>query len=261
MDIVKLTKENISREHICCAIASEKDPQVCSKKEWLSERFEEGLTFLKGDMRGKCFIEYIPAEFAWVPIEAEGYMHINCFWVSGQFKGHGYSNELLDACIKDSLERGKRGPCVISSPKKRAFLSDPEHLKYKGFRTVDSAEPFFTLMYLPFEEGAPLPCFRESAKRQLVEGEGFVLYYTHGCPFTAKYVPIVAGIAAENGIPFRSVLLDSREAAQNAPAAWTNYAPFYSGEYVTNEILSDKKFLKIAKEYISYGISADCAIP
>ena len=33
--------------------------------------------------RGKCFIEYIPAENAWVPIEAAGWLYINCLWVSG----------------------------------------------------------------------------------------------------------------------------------------------------------------------------------
>ena len=39
-----------------------KDAQVSSKKAWLQERFAEGLVFLKSTERGKCFIEYIPAE-------------------------------------------------------------------------------------------------------------------------------------------------------------------------------------------------------
>lgn len=250
MNIITLTKENLEREHICCAISNNKDIQVKSKKEWLADHLDEGLMFLKGDMRGKCFIEYIPAEYAWVPIEADGYMHINCFWVSGQFKGQGYSNELLDACICDSKAKGKRGLCVISSPKKMAYLSDPKHLAYKGFQVADTAEPYFTLMYLPFEDGAPLPRFKECAKHPQTEGDGFVLYYTHGCPFTAKYVPIVENIAKENGIPFKSILIDSREAAQNAPAAWTNYALFYNGKYITNEIQNDKKFMKLAEALV-----------
>lgn len=64
MEYIKLTPENLENEHICCAISNNKDPQVLSKKQWLGERMEEGLVFLKGDIRGKCFIEYIPAEFA-----------------------------------------------------------------------------------------------------------------------------------------------------------------------------------------------------
>lgn len=119
MEFIKLTHENLEQEHICCAISSNKDPQVASKKMWLNERLNEGLVFLKSVQRGKCFIEYIPAEYAWVPIEADGYMHINCFWVSGSLKGHGYSNELLKACMNDAKEKGKKGITVISSPKKK----------------------------------------------------------------------------------------------------------------------------------------------
>lgn len=76
MDFVKLTHENIENEHICCAIASNNDIQVASKKNWLRDRLDEGLVFLKCNVRGKCFIEYIPAEFAWIPIEANGYMYL-----------------------------------------------------------------------------------------------------------------------------------------------------------------------------------------
>ena len=64
MELIKLTHDNIDQEHICCAISSNKDVQVMSKKAWLKERLDEGLVFLKGNVRGKCFIEYIPTEYA-----------------------------------------------------------------------------------------------------------------------------------------------------------------------------------------------------
>lgn len=69
---------------------------------------DEGLVFYRSIERGKCFIEYIPAEKAWVPIEANGYMYINCLWVSGRMKGHGYSNDLLNHCIQDAKAQGKK---------------------------------------------------------------------------------------------------------------------------------------------------------
>lgn len=78
MDIITLTKENLEHEHICCAIASNKDCQVASKKLWLAQRLEEGLVFKKANVRGKVFIEYMPAENAWCPIYAPNYMFINC---------------------------------------------------------------------------------------------------------------------------------------------------------------------------------------
>ena len=62
MEYIRVTKENIESEHICCAISNNKDIQVSSKKAWLSERFDDGLVFLKSTERGKCFIEYIPAD-------------------------------------------------------------------------------------------------------------------------------------------------------------------------------------------------------
>ena len=89
MELISVTKDNLEQEHICCAISNNKDCQVLSKKNWLNEQFEDGLVFLKGNVRGKCFIEYMPAEKAWAPDEADGYMYINCLWVSGQFKGQG----------------------------------------------------------------------------------------------------------------------------------------------------------------------------
>ena len=247
MELIQLTQENLEREHICCAISNNKDPQVTSKKAWLADRLGEGLVFLKGDVRGKCFIEYVPAEYAWVPVEAAGYMHINCFWVSGQHKGHGHANALLEGCIRDSQAKGKSGLCVISSPKKMPFLSDPAYLAYKGFLQADAAEPYFTLLYLPFAENAPIPKFKEKAKVPRVEQSGFALYYTPGCPFTTKYVPLIEQTAAQASLPFQSIRIGSLEEAQNAPAVWTNYALFYNGEYITNEILSEKKFLTLAQ--------------
>ena len=247
MEYIKLTHENLEKEHICCAISNNKDIQVASKKAWLKERLAEGLVFLKSTERGKCFIEYIPAESAWCPIVADGYIHINCFWVSGSFKGHGYANDLLNACIAEAKAQGKHGITVISSPKKMPFLSDPKYLAYKGFKVADKAEPFFTLLYLPFDENAPVPKFKDCARNPHTDKQGFVVYYTHGCPFTAKYVPIVENLAKEKGIPFESVFIESKEKAQNAPCAWTNYAVFYNGEYVSNEILNEKRFLELVQ--------------
>lgn len=245
MEYISVTKDNLENEHICCAISNNKDVQVSSKKSWLADRFDEGLVFLKSVERGKCFIEYIPAENAWVPIEAPEYMYIDCLWVSGSLKGHGYSTDLLNACIRDSREKGKKGLCILCAAKKKPFLADPKFLKYKGFSVCDEADNGIQLWYLPFEADTQMPKFRECAKHPHVDEKGYVLYYTNQCPFNAKYVPIVEQTAAENNIPFRAVRLDSREAAQNAPTPVTNYALFYDGEYLTNEQMNDKKFLKL----------------
>lgn len=245
MEYIRLTPENLAQEHICCAISSAKDPQVISKKAWLAQRMQEGLTFLKADARGKCFIEYIPAENAWSPISAPNYMFIDCFWVSGSLKGHGYGGELFTECMSDSREKGMAGLCVVSSAKKKPFLSDPGFLKSVGFRTADTAAPFFELMYLPFNESSPIPQFLPQVKEPHCGGEGFTLYYSDGCPFTAKYVPQLEKTAQERGIKLSTVHFTSAQQVKQYPAVFANFTLFYNGSFVTHEILNEKKFLNI----------------
>lgn len=247
MEYIRVTKENLAQEHICCAISNNNDVQVASKKAWLADRFDEGLVFLKSAERGKCFIEYLPAENAWNPIEAPGFLYIDCLWVSGSFKGHGYSNDLLAACIADAQKQGKAGLCILSSAKKKPFLADPKYLAYKGFAVADEAENGVQLWSLPLAPDAAPPRFRACAKSPRIEEPGFVLYYTNQCPFNAKYVPIVEQVAKENGVQFRAIRLETKEAAQNAPTPVTTYALFYNGRYLTNEQMNDKKFLKLAQ--------------
>ena len=110
MEYIRITKENIDKEHICCAMSGK---QSLAKKDWLKQRFEEGLVFYRSAERGKCFIEYIPAENAWVPIEAAGWLYINCLWVSGSLKGHGYSSELLEECLRDKGASFERRQAIL----------------------------------------------------------------------------------------------------------------------------------------------------
>lgn len=248
MNIIRITKENLETEHICCAISNNKDCQVKTKKEWLAKRLEEGLVFLKGDVRGKCFIEYIPVENAWAPVEAEGYMYIDCFWVSGQYKGQGNSSLLLDECIRDSKEKGKKGLVILSAKKKMPFLSDPGYLKHKGFLIADTAEPYYVLYYLPFDDTAEKPKFKPQVKNPHIEEKGFVLYYADQCPYTAKYVPLIEAIAKDRGVAFKAVHIESTKQAQDAPAPFTSYSLFYDGNFLMNEILSEAKFIKLVEE-------------
>ena len=44
MEYMRITNENIDKEHICCAMSGK---QSIKKKEWLKERFDEGLVFYR----------------------------------------------------------------------------------------------------------------------------------------------------------------------------------------------------------------------
>ena len=244
MEYLRITKENIDKEHICCAMSGK---QSLTKKEWLKKRFDEGLVFYRSQERGKCFIEYIPAENAWIPLKADGWLYINCLWVSGSMKGHGYSNDLLEECIRDAKAKEKNGICILCAEgRKREFLADPKFLAYKGFRTADVSDCGINLMYLPLVSDAEPPKLKECAVHPAVKESGFVLYYTDQCPFTYYWVPRVEEAAKKHGISLKVIHITDKEAAQNVPAPVTTYALFRDGRFLTQGIQSDKKFLALA---------------
>lgn len=248
MNYIRITAENIDKEHICCAMSNNQSRQ---KKEWLKARFAEGLVFYRSVERGKCFIEYIPAENAWQPILADGYLFINCLWVSGAFKGHGYSTDLLNECIRDAKAQGKKGLCILSSAKKKGFLADPKYLRYKGFQVADESDVGIQLYSLPFQGGEEPPRFKDCAKHPHVNESGFVLFYSDQCPYTYYWVPRLVEAAKANNVPLKVVHIDTREKAQNAPSPVTNFSLFKDGKFITHEIQSEKKFLALA------GIAAE----
>ena len=124
MEILKLDKTNIQEEHICCAISDKKCQNgYLKKKEWLKKEFKNGYTFQKVNVRGKVFIEYVPIEHSWLPIEGENFMVINCFWVSGKYKKMDNGKRLLEQCLNDA--KGMDGVIAVSSDKKKTIYDRP----------------------------------------------------------------------------------------------------------------------------------------
>lgn len=75
--------------------------------------------------------------------------------MSGSFSGKGYADSLLNYCIDDAKEKGKAGICILSSKKKKPFLSDKKFLLKYGFRVVDTAGNDYELMALSFNGSNP----------------------------------------------------------------------------------------------------------
>ena len=66
-EFVNLTAENLPHEHLCCIIRSKKShPGIEAKRQWLSDRLNEGHVFRKLNAKATVFIEYAPLETAWV---------------------------------------------------------------------------------------------------------------------------------------------------------------------------------------------------
>ena len=145
-----------------------------------------------------------------LPILAEGYMYIDCLWVSGNSKGRDIPPCFWTSASKTAGPRQKKVWQFFHHPKKRPYLSDPDFLRYKGFQLADTAMPYYELLYLPFDKTSGKPQFREQVKTPQSEKKGFVLYYSHQCPFTAKYVPLIENLAKDKGIPFQAIRLNQK---------------------------------------------------
>ena len=132
MNYIRITKENIDKEHICCAMSGK---QGLAKKEWMKQRFEEGLVFYRSEERGKCFIEYIPAENAWVPIEAEGWLYIDCLWVSGSMK-NGEERGFTAAEFRTAQNEGWEKQYPYKVGKKKVYMT-PSAAETQGLVRAD----------------------------------------------------------------------------------------------------------------------------
>jgi ribosomal protein S18 acetylase RimI-like enzyme len=245
-DYFNLTAENLEVEHLCCAIAGKKHQcGVDAKKAWLSERLLEGHVFRKLDERGKVFIEYAPLETAWTPVVGENYLYIYCLWVAGKFKGLGHAKNLLNYCIEDAKTRGKSGVCILSSKKKKPFLSDKKFMVKHGFEVVDTIDDY-ELLALSFDGSKP--CFAPRAQRQSIANEKLTIYYGMQCPYIPNCIEQIENYCIKNRIPFELISVDSLEKAKSVPGIFNNWAVFCNGQFETVHLLNEGCLEKMLAE-------------
>lgn len=247
---ITLTEEDIVKEHICCAFSDKKCSEGYElKKEWLKKEFANGYVFKRLDARAKVFIEYVPAEYAWLPVTAPNYLMVNCFWVSGQYKGQGHGYALLQSVIEDAEKQQKSGLVTVVGTKKNPFMSDTKWLLKHGFKEVEKLPNGFSLLAMNFHENSILPSFNDCVKSgECPDKQGLVAYYSNRCPYTDYYVNgMLRVLAQERNIPLKVIRLETREQAQSSPTPATIFSLFYNGTFVTTDlsVCTESKFAKL----------------
>ena len=244
---INLTNENLQSEHLCCAIADKKHQiGVDNKRVWLSERISEGHVFRKLNENGKVFIEYAPLETSWVPIIGENYLYIYCLWVSGSYKDKGYGKELVEYCIADAKAQGKSGICIISSKKKKPFLSDKKFMQKFGFEPVDTIDEEYELLALSFDGNKPK--FTENAKKQKIDSETLTIYYSVQCPYILNCIEQIKTYCKTEKIALQLITVNSYKEAKEIPCVFNNWAVFYKGKFLTLHLLNEGYLKKMLAE-------------
>lgn len=247
MEFITLNPDNVMSEHLCCAISDKKHQTgVNDKRNWLSERVKEGHVFRKLDAQGKVFIEYAPLEKAWVPVTGDNYLYIYCLWVADSYKGKGYGEALLQSCIDDAKAQGKSGICVLSSKKKKPFLSDKKFMLKYGFKVVDSINDEYELLALSLDGSQPQ--FTADARKQTIENKELTIYYGVQCPYIPNCIEQIYNYCENNQVPLRLIEVDTLEKAKQLPCIFNNWAVFYNGKFETVHLLNEgllKKLLQL----------------
>lgn len=251
--MITLTNENIANEHICCAFSDKKCAESYQlKKDWLTKEFDKGYVFKRLNARAKVFIEYVPAENAWCPIEAPGYLFIDCFWVSGQYKRKGYGKQLLQSAIDDARAQEKWGLVTVVGTKKFHFMSDAKWLLRNGFEEVENTSYGFSLLVLKLNAAAANPHFNSSvATGTCPNKEGITAYFSNRCPYAEYHVTeSLVETAKKRHLHLEVVKFETVESAQQSPSPATIFSLFYEGRFVTTDISAcmDSRFDKIVQK-------------
>ncbi len=251
---IQLTKNNIGKEHICCAISDKKCiDSYQAKKDWLEKEFKKGCVFKRLDERAKVFIEYGPAENAWLPITAPNFININCFWVSGKYKKQGHAKKLLQFAIDDAKKLGKSGLVTVVGTKKFHFMSDTKWLLKHGFEEVERIPSGFSLLAKKISSKKnQIPKFNESVKTgNCINNNGIVVYYSNRCPFSEFHAKTsLIETCKKRNLPLKIIKLDTKEKAQKAPSPASIFSMFYKGKFLTTDISAymDKRFDKVMEK-------------
>lgn len=241
-EFINVTTENLANEHLCCIIRSRKPhPGVEAKRQWLSERLNEGHVFRKLQAKAAVFIEYAPLETAWVPVIGDNYYYIYCLWVSGSYKGKGYGKALMEYCLADAREKWKSGVCMLGAKKQKGWLSDQSFAKKFGFEVVDTTDRGYELLALSFDGTAPK--FAPNVKNETIECKDLTIYYDKQCPYIYQSIEKIKQYSEANDIPLSLKEVNTLQKAKELPCVFNNWAVFYKGKFETVNLL-DAAYLK-----------------
>ena len=246
----KVGPANLSDCGIGC-LKDRKNDGFQRKVQWLRQRFNEGLRcllFRDGDGQPLGFLEYVPGEYAWRPVDAAGWLFVHCLWVNpkGQKIG-GLGSRLIRACLEEARQADAFGVAAMvtdgpSMAGKEVFLKN-------GFQVVGSADRF-QMVACRLKDG-PEPRFRDLASNG-PRSRGLQVVYCNQCPMLSKSVRGLSEVAAEYGLELKVTELKSAREAQCAPSYYGVFNLLWNGRVVADHYVSKTRFKNILREELHF---------
>jgi N-acetylglutamate synthase-like GNAT family acetyltransferase len=249
-EIRTIDTRNVDELGFFCYMSKRKEPGYKQKRDWLEERFAEGLKIKiihETGGRDTAFIEYIPGKYAWRAVDAPGYMVVHCLWVVGKGKGKGYGSRLIKECLEDAHAQNMQGVAILTSD--RTWLVGRDIFECNGFTQVDSAPPSFQLMVKRFGS-APEPSLPKNwDERARAFGRDLTVLRTAQCPYTENATTAILGFAKERGINAQAVeFKTAREVQEQSPSAYGAFGTVLNGQFLAYYYLLPRDFDKLMLE-------------
>jgi hypothetical protein len=245
--IIEVNPENVREQTFFC-IKDIRKPEFENKRKWFKKTFKEGLRIkILRDQTDRpiAFIEYVPAEFAWRPVDADNYMFIHCMYVhSNKDKKKGYGSMLVKACEDEAREKNMLG--VITMTSKGSWVADKRLFEKMGFVEAEKIDRF-ELLIKKFDTNSPNPKLIDWTKNQK-NYIGWHLLYADQCPWNEKSALALKETAKEYGIDLQIKKIDSVQQAKAAPSGFAVFNLLHDGKLLEDHYLSQTRFKNIVKK-------------
>jgi GNAT superfamily N-acetyltransferase len=244
----KVGPANLSECGIGCLV-NRKNQGFQPKVEWLHRGFTDGLRFFlfrDGEGRPLGFLEYVPGEHAWRPVDARGWLFVHCLWVypRGQ-RIAGLGSWLIRACLEEARQTRAIGVAAMVSD--GPWMAGKEVFLKNGFRMVGAADRFQLVTY-HLRDG-PEPRFRDISGNA-TQYRGLHVVYCAQCPMLPKSVNDLSETATEHGLELKVTVLDSAHAAQNAPSSYGVFSLLWNGRLLSDHYVSKTRFKNLLRQEV-----------
>jgi hypothetical protein len=248
--LVDVTPENIVDLGLFC-IKNVKSPEFARKRDWFKDNYKNGLRIkiLYNESDKQIgYIEYIPADFAWRPVDAPDFMFIQCMYVyAKKDKNKGYGSFMIKACEEDAEKQGMKGVCTITS--KGTFIAN-QHLFIKnGYSQVEKLERY-ELMVKKFDQKPQDPKLMDWKQKQK-KYQGWNLIYADQCPWNNKSVEAIKVVAQEAGVNLKVKKITTWQEAKSAPSGFGVFSLLHNGKLLEDHYLSASRFKIILNKELS----------
>lgn len=244
--IVNVTPKNAEQETFFC-IKDIKSPGFKSKQRWFEKRYAEGLRMkiLKINDKMIGFIEYVPANKAWRPVDAPDFMFIHCITVySKKDRSKGFGTMLINEAVKEAKSTGLSGVCTMTS--KGAWVAEKRVFEQNGFKQVDKRGRF-ELLSKKWNDGVSDPKLIDWIANQK-KYKGWYLSYSDQCPWHEKSAFDLLNTAMDYGIDLKVKKIETTQEARNAPSGFGTFNLLHDGKLLEDHYISSTRFKNIIKK-------------